>query len=154
MVLVLPAARTGATALAAVESQLSQESLSRWRSALRDVEVQVQIPRFRLLPPTVSLSDHLEAMGMARAFDPYAEFQGIANLPTGLFISEVFHKAFIEVNEEGTEAAAATAVVMNTRSAAPRPEPPRFIADHPFLFFVMDRVTGAVLFMGRVTDPR
>jgi len=154
MVFVLPAERTGAAALAAVEAQLSQASLARWRSALQEAEVQVQIPRFRLSPPTVRLSDHLEALGMPLAFDAQADFRGIATLPTGLYISEVFHKAFIEVNEEGTEAAAATAVVMMTRSARPRPEPPRFIADHPFLFLLMDRQTGAVLFLGRVSDPR
>lgn len=154
MVFVLPAERTGAGALPAVEAQLSQASLSRWRSTLQEVEVQVQIPRFRLEPPTVRLSDHLEAMGMPLAFDSHADFSGIATLRDGLYISEVFHKAFVEVNEEGTEAAAATAVVMVTRSAAPRPEPPRFIADHPFLFLLMDRQTGAVLFLGRVSDPR
>jgi serpin B len=71
-----------------------------------------------------------------------------------LQISDVFHQAFIEVNEEGTEAAAATAVVMRARSARPRAEPPRFIADHPFLFLLVDRRSGAVLFLGRVSDPR
>ena len=154
MVFVLPAERTGAAALPAAEAQLSQASLSRWRSALQEVEVQVQIPRFRMEPPTARLSDHLEALGMPLAFDAQADFGGIATLPGGLYISEVYHKAFIEVNEEGTEAAAATAVVMVTRSARPRPEPPRFIADHPFLFLLMDRQTGAVLFLGRVSDPR
>lgn len=154
MVFLLPSERSGPGALEAVEAQLSQESLSRWRGAVSEVDVEVQIPRFRLAPPTVRLSDTLEAMGMPLAFDSQADFTGIATLPGGLYISEVFHKAFIEVNEEGTEAAAATAVVMVTRSARPRPEPPRFIADHPFLFVLMDRRTGAVLFLGRVSDPR
>jgi serpin B len=153
MVWLLPEARDG---LAELERNLSSESLERWRGALREVEVEVKLPRFRLEPPTIALSDSLKAMGMNRAFDPHADFTGIANLPDGLYVSEVFHKAFIEVNEEGTEAAAATAVVMMTRGAPPAaaPEPPRFIADHPFLFALMDRRTGSVLFLGRVTDPR
>lgn len=156
MVWLLPATRSGAGALAAVEAQLSQESLARWRSALTEVSVEVQIPRFRMAPPTIRLSDTLQELGMPLAFDAHADFRGIADLPDGLYISEVFHKAFVEVNEEGTEAAAATAVVMVTRRAGPAPqaEPPRFIADHPFLFLLMDRRTGAVLFVGRVTDPR
>lgn len=93
-------------------------------------------------PPTARLSDHLEALlGMPLAFDAQADFGGIATLPGGLYISEVYHKAFIEVNEEGTEAAAATTVVMVTRSARPRPEPPRFIADGR-LFLLIDQPNG------------
>ena len=73
-----------------------------------------------------------------------------------LYIDNVFHKAFVEVNEEGTEAAAATAVVMRARGggAGAAPPTPRFVADHPFLFLIRDTRSGAVLFMGRVADPR
>jgi serpin B len=78
---------------------------------------------------------------------------GPARAEDSLFISQVLHKAFVEVNEEGTEAAAATAVVMRvTAIAQPRP-PVVFRADHPFLFVIRDRKTGSVLFMGRVADP-
>jgi serpin B len=71
-----------------------------------------------------------------------------------LFISDVFHKAIVEMNEEGTEASAATAVVMRTAAAWPKPLPvPTFRADHPFLFAIRDRATGALLFLGRVADP-
>jgi serpin B len=70
-----------------------------------------------------------------------------------LFISAALHKAFIEVNEEGTEAAAATAVIMTMGAAAPEPMP-EFRADHPFLFLIRDKKSGAILFMGRVMDPR
>ena len=83
-----------------------------------------------------------------------ADFSGISEEP--LKISEVVHKAFVEVNEEGTEAAAATAVgmVLSTGLGSKPPEPKVFKADHPFLFFIRDRKTNAVLFSGRVLDPR
>ena len=81
-----------------------------------------------------------------------ADFSKMSDVK-GLFISNVLHKAFVEVNEEGTEAAAATAVMVGVTSAAPRPDP-RFVADHPFVFLIRDQGTGAVLFMGRLTDPR
>jgi serpin B len=74
--------------------------------------------------------------------------------PHGLYIGSVLHKAFIDVQEEGTEAAAATAVVMPTAAAAPETPTPMFLADHPFLFLIQDNRTGTILFMGRVTDPK
>jgi serpin B len=76
--------------------------------------------------------------------------------PRGLYISAVLHKAYVDVNEEGSEAAAATAVVMVTRSMMrPRPRPiPIFRADHPFMFLIRDRETGSILFLGRVTNPK
>jgi serpin B len=96
------------------------------------------------------LSSVLSDMGMASAFDPQlADFSGMTG-KKDLFISFVVHEAYVDVNEEGTEAAAATATGLLTASAAPRPV---FVADHPFLFFIRDRVTGAILFMGRVTNP-
>jgi serpin B len=154
MVWLLPETRDG---LDGLERELSSESLASWRAATSEVEVEVQIPRFRLEPPSIELDDALIALGMPLAFDQdRANFQGIAVLRGGLHIDAVVHKAFIEVNEEGTEAAAATAVVMATRSASaePTPEPPRFIAEHPFIFALVDRRTGLVLFLGRVVDPR
>jgi len=84
-----------------------------------------------------------------------ADFTGIANPPDPrdrLFISEVFHKAFVKVDEKGTEAAAATAVVMD-RAGAVMVQPAEFKADHPFLFFIRDNASGMILFMGRVADP-
>ena len=95
-------------------------------------------------------------MGMPAAFDVQkADFTGIANPPDPakrLAIGEVFHKAFVKVDEKGTEAAAATAAVM-ARAAAVLAPPVEFKADHPFLFFIRDNATGMILFMGRVADP-
>lgn len=157
MVLVLPDARDG---LPALEQRLDLRALGRWSEAGRVERVRVLLPRFRLDPPTpLALKDQLSALGMPLAFEPSrADFGGIsesADPADGLFISQVFHKGFVLVDEKGTEAAAATAVVMAPRGAAPRPRPvPEFKADHPFLFFLRDRVSGAVLFAGRVVDPR
>jgi len=90
-------------------------------------------------------------MGMADAFDSgRADFSGMTG-DRDLFISAVVHKGFVDVNEEGTEAAAATAVVM-TRERMPPPAPV-FRADHPFLFLIRDTKTGAILFFGRILDP-
>ena len=93
-------------------------------------------------------------MGMKEAFSEAADFSKMT-LPKDLFISEVFHKAFIEVDEKGTEAAAATAVVMMTTSCAPGPKPKPIIfnANHPFLFYIIDDQTRSVIFMGRMMEP-
>lgn len=152
MVFLLPDATDG---LEALEARLDADALRRFRAATHEVELDVGIPRFRLAPTTVRLGPTLAAMGMPIAFGDQADFTGIAQVPGGLYISEVFHKAFVELNEEGTEAAAATAVVIATRGAyQPEPERPRFVADHPFLFALVDRRTDTVLFLGRVADPR
>jgi serpin B len=100
-------------------------------------------------------------MGMAQAFKRFeANFSGMNGLEPphedSLSISKVFHKTFVEVNEEGTEAAAATAVTMRylgSRLPPPRPPIPIFRADHPFLFAIRDRRSGAILFLGRMSDP-
>lgn len=91
-------------------------------------------------------------MGMVDAFNSSkADFAGMDGRPDWLFIGAVIHKAFVDVNEEGTEAAAATAVTMMARgTSAP---PPVFRADHPFVFLIQESQTGSILFMGRVTDP-
>jgi serpin B len=95
-------------------------------------------------------------MGMPSAFDATADFSGMTG-KRDLFISAVIHKAYINVDEKGTEAAAATAVVMEKAMAMPprrdQPLPPVFRADHPFVFLIRDNRSGGILFMGRVTDP-
>ena len=99
------------------------------------------------------LRQQLSALGMDRAFSPAAEFGGMTDAGD-IQISEVVHKAFVEVTEKGTEAAAATGAVMAATAAAPDPKPPViFRADHPFLFVLRDTQTGAILFLGRLMKP-
>ena len=117
---------------------------------MRAKKVQVTLPRFKL-EQSFSLGDSLSAMGMRDMFDiTKADFSGIDGAGQ-LFVSKVVHKAFIEVNEEGSEAAAATAVVMMLRSM-PAPDP-EFKADHPFLFFIRENTTKAILFFGKLAEP-
>lgn len=135
--------------LSEVEAGLSSAAVSDIRAQLVHQSVQVWLPRFSMTK-SKEMSDLLKELGMKSAFDPNAaDFSGI-NSTEGLYISDVFHKAFINVNETGTEAAAATAVGIR---ATAMEIPPEFRADHPFLFFIMDKHTGTILFMGRVTDP-
>jgi serpin B len=147
MVVLLPKAKDG---LAGLEASLSAEKLAEWVGKLHRREVRVALPRFKTTAE-FSLGDTLVAMGMADAFDPAkADFSGMSG-KKDLFISAVVHKAFVDVNEEGTEAAAATAVV--ARMTAVAEPPPEFRADHPFLFLIRDTKTGAILFLGRILDP-
>ncbi len=114
--------------------------------------VEVSIPRFRI-EAELPLAKSLRAMGMELAFDrAKADFSGMTGAPD-LHISKALHKAFVDVNEQGTEAAAATAVVMSLRAPA-KPARAIFRADRPFLFLVRERSTGAILFIGRVANPR
>ena len=148
MVVFLPAEKDG---LATLEGRLSAESLARWTDRLVECEVQVHLPRFRFRFGD-DLVSVLVAMGMADACDrDRADFSGMDGIVHWLSIGAVIHEAVIEVNEEGSEAAAATAVVMQSRG---RPPPlPVFCADHPFLFMIRENATGSVLFLGRATDP-
>jgi len=144
MIMLLPGDKAG---LPALEDSLTVDNLALWTQHLRRMEVQVFLPRFKLTGE-FDLSKTLIAMGMIDAFGP-ADFSGMTG-QRDLFISAVVHKAFVDVNEEGTEAAAATAVVMGR--SAPMP-PPLFRADHPFFFLIRENSTGSVLFLGRVVDP-
>ena len=109
----------------------------------------MQLPKFKL-SSQLDLKPTLEAMGMPTAFGNSADFSGIDGT-RNLFFSAVVHQAVVEVNEQGTEAAAATAGVMPL-GAAPKP-PPIFRADHPFIFLIREKQTGSVLFLGRMADP-
>ena len=114
------------------------------------MEGEVGLPRFQF-EYEVSLNETLEALGMGIAFDPdRADFSGMRPTPPDLFISEVKHKSFIEVNEEGTEAAAATSVEIAVTSM---PETFSMIIDRPFIFAIADDMTGTILFMGEVSNP-
>jgi serpin B len=156
MLLLLP---DGIEGLPALEDSLDPSGLDAIIRSLAPAQVAVALPKFEVDPPqSLSLGEMLVALGMRAAFDPQkADFTGIANPgdpADRLVISRVFHKAFVKVDEKGTEAAAATAVsMMRAGSAARREEPIVFRADHPFLFFIRDNATGLVVFLGRVADP-
>jgi serpin B len=154
MTFVLPAEREG---LGAIEQKLDAAQLAAWVAAMQMERVSVLLPKFTVDPPQpLKLSDELVRLGMPLAFDRgRADFTGIAAPPDPadrLVISEVFHKAFVRVDEKGTEAAAASATVMMRAGSAPM-QPREFVADHPFLFFIRDTRSGLLLFMGRVVDP-
>ena len=136
-----------------LERRLSAGMLDNCVARLEIREVNVLLPRFKMTWGTEDLGKPLQSLGMTLAFSSRADFAGIGGLGGGFFISCVFHKAFVEVNEEGTEAAAATAVTM-ARGLSHEPPPiPTFRADHAFLFAIRDQRSGAILFLGRVADP-
>ena len=129
--------------------------MDEWVGKLRRTEqVHVWLPRFKLTQQ-FRLKDTLEALGMRRAFQPgVADFSGITDRPDELCIGDVVHKAFVDVNEEGTEAAAATGVVISVMAArVDNPKPVVFRADHPFVFVIRDNRSGNLLFLGRVSNP-
>ncbi len=138
-------------ALAALEKQMTPETIDRWVGQLHAQDVELSLPKFKMTCE-FELSKQLKALGMMAAFSGNADFSGITTAE-GLAISKVIHKAFVDVNEEGTEAAAATAVVMRPTGMFHRPAPPVvFRADHPFVFMIRDRSTNAVLFVGRMKE--
>jgi serpin B len=149
MVIMLPNQVDG---LAELESQLSLENFNESVGSLQAREVDVHFPKFTF-SDEVNLAYPLQGMGMTDAFDPSrADFDGIADREQyDLHITGVFHKTFIDVNEVGTEAAAATGVVIGITSVPP--PPPEFRADHPFLFALRDVHSGSLLFLGRLTKP-
>ena len=134
--------------LARLEQMLTVENLERWTGNLYKTDVKAFLPRFKITL-ACRLDDTLKAMGMVDAFSSRADFSGIDG-SNRLSISAALHKAFVEVNEEGTEAAAATAIIMARGRPAP---PPAFRADHPFVFLIRENATGSILFLGRVTNP-
>jgi serpin B len=133
------------------EKTLTLENLTQWLTKIHKREVVVFVPKFKMTNQ-FSLASVLKSMGMKDAFSSNADFSGI-NGKRDLFISAVIHKAYVEVNEEGTEAAAATGVVMRLTSVGPAPIP-AFRADHPFLFLIRDNLSGSILFIGRVANPK
>ena len=152
MVVLLPKEDTG---LPALERSFTAASLAQWFQGLKPTaKVILTLPRFTMTRQ-FELSSVLARMGMPQAFTDAANFSGMTG-KGGITISAAIHKAFIDVNEQGTEAAAATATVFQaTAMHRPMPEPPPIIfrADHPFLFLIRDTRTGSILFMGRVSDP-
>ena len=149
MVIFLPKKPDG---LKETESLITPTGVKDWLSGLYMQVVHVDFPKFKMTSQ-FSLGNTLELMGMTDVFsDRNADFSGISSDKEGPYISEVIHKAYVDVNEEGTEAAAATAVVMMGRGLPP--PMPYFTANHPFIFIIRDISSGSILFMGRVVDPR
>jgi len=137
--------------LATLEQSLDATTLSELQQNLSMKQVMVYFPKFTM-ETKYSLPQTLSAMGMPAAFTGSADFSGMDGTRS-LYIDDVIHQAFVDVNEEGTEAAAATAVII-MKSSAPVEEPvPLFRADHPFIFIIKDDETGLILFMGRVAHP-
>jgi len=150
MVVLLPRKIDG---LRALESELTAAKLAEWTGALNQSKVDVFLPKLSLTNE-FDLGKTLAAMGMTDAFGIKADCSGMDGRTNWLYISEVVHKAFVDVNEEGTEAAAATAVGVAAEAVVPQEPPvPVFRADHPFLFLIRDRHTGSILFIGHVMDP-
>ncbi len=156
MLVLLPNKKNG---LRDLEKKLSARMLHERVAKMREHEVELFLPTYKLTWGTVDLGGQLRALGMPLAFDHNrADFSGInGHEPShkdSMFISSVFHKAFVEVNEEGTEAAAATAFGMvGSARGSHKPPVPIFRADHPFLFAIRDRKSSAILFFGRVANP-
>jgi len=129
------------------ENSLSAATLSQLFSALQPETLQVSLPKFKFTFGTVSLKAPFKALGMIDAFEPVADFSGIDGAQD-LWVGDIYHKAFISVDEKGTEAAAATAVVLKWKSL-----PPVFIVNRPFIFVIRDKETGVILFIGRILNP-
>ena len=154
-----------ADALEQLEQKLKYDDLQAWVGKLHECAVDITIPKFKL-ETMYKLNDVLLRLGMDRAFnDPRqpngAQFDGIVDSSDAakkLFIGSVIHKTFVEVNEKGTEAAAATAIAMVGAMARPqikmKPFVPVFRADKPFVFLIRYIDTGSILFFGRVTNPK
>lgn len=135
--------------LAAFEDTLDGQRLAEIVAGLSGSLLEITLPKFEFAAP-LGLVPALMSLGMIDAFSPAADFSGIDGTRS-LAISDVLHKGFISIDENGTEAAAATAVIIGETSV---PTPATLVVDRPFLFMIVDRPTGAILFLGRVVDPR
>jgi serpin B len=152
MVIVLPKKFDG---LAEAEGAFDMEHYKDWMSNLSDREVDVTLPQFKATFE-IGLASTLADMGMSEVFSESADLSSMSEDKEGLHASDVLHKAFVDVTEEGTEAAAATAVVMAGKGISletPSPSAVSFVADHPFLYVIRDRRSDSILFMGRILDP-
>jgi serpin B len=138
--------------LPSLERSLSGDVLDMWISELQQTEVQVFLPRFSITQ-AFNLNEVMQSLGMRKAFSLSADFSGMVD---GLiYVYAILHKAFIDTDEHGTEAAAATSIkyMCEIRGVDLNRMPPVFRADHPFLFLIRHRPSGCILFMGRVLDP-
>jgi len=132
-----------------VESSLTLERLNEYRAEMKEEKLdEICLPKFEL-ETKYFMRETLSALGMPTAFSGAADFSGMTG-GRDLFISEVIHQAYVKVDEKGTEAAAATAVVMNLTAV---PQTKVFRADHPFIFIIQEKETGIILFVGRIINP-
>lgn len=132
-----------------LERKLTAENLKTWLAALdrkAPHTVSVRLPRFKMAD-SFNLVPELKGLGMTSAFDSAADFSGMDNSHQ-LYLSDVFHQTFVEVNETGTEAAAWTLATAKSKG-----KNDSFVVDHPFIFLVRDNSTGSILFLGRIIDP-
>jgi len=143
MIIILPKENN----ISIAEEALNPINLSNWNDMLVSQKIPVKLPKFKF-ETEYTLNDVLDEMGMKDAFVPgVADFSGMDGTKD-LYISQVLHKAFVEVNEEGTEAAAATEIIVTTEYI-----PLEFTADHPFIFLIQHEETGAIIFMGKIMNP-
>jgi serpin B len=150
MLVLLPDSAEG---LADLQKRLTDDNVQKWCESFTAETVEVHLPKFKLTAE-FRLTDVLASMGMTLAFDSArADFSGISTVEP-LFISAVIHKAYVDVNEDGTEAAAATAVVVGPTARPATAEPVVFRADHPFVFIIRDDRTNSILFLGQVLNPK
>ncbi len=147
MIVLLPKKIDG---LADLEKDSSADKLAGWVGKLHTQKVIVSLPKFKTTKQ-MAMKTVLSEMGMPLAFTDAADFSGMAD--QRLFLSDVIHKAFIDVNEEGTEAAAATGVIVSAAAERVEPPTPEFRADHPFVFLIRDKRSDSILFLGRLADP-
>jgi len=143
MIILLPDEIDG---LPELEAALTLPDVESWLASMHETILNVNLPKFEMTSE-FRLDEVLAGLGMPSAFGENADFSNMTGA-RGLYISAVIHEAFVNVNEEGTEAAAATAVIIRESATCTS-----FVADHPFIFLIRDNVTGSILFMGRVTDP-
>jgi serpin B len=152
MLVVIPKAIDG---LATVERGLTSDAIRAWVLGLKPTAALLELPKFTARG-NYDLASTLADMGMPDAFGHRADFSGMLDATTapGLCIGGVFHKSFVAVDEQGTEAAAASGIVMRPTAMAPLRHPVELIADRPFLYLIRERTTGTILFIGRCADPR
>lgn len=148
MVLVVP---TNEASLTDLENSISIEKWNKWKNAGKWRNVELSLPKFKI-ESEMELNPIMTQLGMREAFIPQANFSGITG-KKDLYINKAVHKTFINVDEKGTEAAGATGVMMSLTSLRETEEPYQLVVDRPFLFFIVEQNTQAILFMGRVTEP-
>jgi serpin B len=151
MDIILPKAKDG---LGAVEGKLDGTGLVKLLGTMKRASVDVAMPKFKV-KTTVEMKEMFKKLGMILPFRADADFSGmVARATEPLYIDQIYHQGFVDLDENGTEAAAATAVVMVSESAEPVEQAVPFTADHPFVWMIRDVATGEILFYGRIVDPR